>query len=65
MLGAEFSPGDNISGTLELDGFSHFMGLLVGYNYRGWAEIFLEAGCASGRFTEASKQDQRGDKQPP
>ena len=43
-LSASFAPGDSISGAAEFDGFSHFLGLIVGYTYRGWVEAFLEAG---------------------
>lgn len=43
-MGAEFSPGGDIKGTLELDGVSHFIGLLVGYNLLGFSEVFVEAG---------------------
>ena len=43
-LSGELKPGGDVSGTMELTGFSHFLGLLVGYTYGGWAEAFLEAG---------------------
>jgi hypothetical protein len=43
-ISAAFEPGKNIDGKLELDGFSHFLGLLVGYTFMGWAEVFLETG---------------------
>ena len=43
-LGFEWSPGDDIDGTLELGGLSQFYGLLVGYNFLGMMEVFAEAG---------------------
>lgn len=44
MIGAEFTPGSGIDGTLELDGSSYFVGALVGYNLLGMLEVFAEAG---------------------
>jgi hypothetical protein len=43
-ISAEFEPGDKITGKLELSGFSHFLGVLVGYTFLGRAEVFLETG---------------------
>jgi len=46
-LSSSFAPGvfdDSISGTVALNGFSHFLGIIVGYTYRGWVEAFLETG---------------------
>jgi hypothetical protein len=41
---AEFEPGEDIEGKLELTGFSYFAGVLVGYKLLGTLEAFLEAG---------------------
>lgn len=43
-INASFEPGADIDGKLELTGFSHFLGILVGYNFMGWGEVFLETG---------------------
>jgi hypothetical protein len=43
-LSAEFEPGGNIDGTLEMDGYSYFFGVLAGYTLMGWGEVFLETG---------------------
>lgn len=43
-LTAEITPGEDIQGTLELEGSAYFVGLLVGYNLLGMIEVFAEAG---------------------
>lgn len=43
-IGAEFTPGENIDGKLELDGMSTFVGLLVGWNWKNRFETFAEIG---------------------
>ena len=44
MLSASWTPGDEISGTMELNGESHFYGALIGYTYKRWLEVFAEVG---------------------
>jgi hypothetical protein len=44
FLSAEWTPGDNIDGTLKLDGSSAFYGVLAGWTWKNWLEIFTEIG---------------------
>jgi hypothetical protein len=43
-MSAEWEPGEDIDGKLELDGTSAFYGVLVGYSPKKWLEVFLETG---------------------
>lgn len=43
-LSASWTPGGHISGSLDLTGESHFFGILAGYTYARWLEVFLETG---------------------
>jgi hypothetical protein len=43
-LSGEWTPGENIDGSMELDGTSAFYGLLAGYTYANWLEVFAETG---------------------
>ncbi len=46
-LSASWKPGGNISGTMDLTGQSQFFGVLAGYTYKKWLEVFLETGWES------------------
>ena len=44
-LSLDFAPpGAEYTGSMELNGFSHFLGIVVGYTHHGWVEAFMEAG---------------------
>ena len=43
-LNGEWTPGGDIDGSLTLDGTSSFYGILAGYTYANWLEVFLETG---------------------
>jgi hypothetical protein len=43
-LSATWKPGGNISGSMDLTGLSQFYGVLAGYTYKNWLEVFLETG---------------------
>jgi hypothetical protein len=40
----EWKPGGDVDGAVELDGSSAFYGVLAGYTYSRWLEVFLETG---------------------
>jgi hypothetical protein len=44
FLSAEWTPGENIDGTLTLDGSSAFYGAVVGWTWKNWLEVFTEIG---------------------
>lgn len=44
LLSAEWTPGENIDGTLKLDGTSAFYGVLAGWTWKNWLEVFTEIG---------------------
>jgi hypothetical protein len=50
-MSAEFSPKEGITGTLELEGFSYFAGVLVGYKFLGMLEAFVEMGWEGANMT--------------
>lgn len=57
FLNAEWTPGDNIDGTMKLEGSSAFYGVLAGWTWKNWLEVFTEIGYetasmkSSGRLT--------------
>jgi hypothetical protein len=44
FFNASWKPGDNVKGTMDLSGQSYFVGVLAGYTYARWLEVFLETG---------------------
>ena len=43
-LSAEWKPGENIDGSLKLDGSSAAYGVLAGWTWKNWLEVFTEIG---------------------
>ncbi len=43
-MSATWKPGGHIDGQLDLDGTSAFYGVLAGYTYQKWLEVFVETG---------------------
>jgi hypothetical protein len=46
-LSASWTPGENIKGSMDLSGQSQFYGVLAGYTYKNWLEVFVETGWES------------------
>jgi hypothetical protein len=43
-LNGSWKPGGDVDGSVKLNGTSAFYGVLAGYTYARWAEVFLETG---------------------
>ena len=44
FLTANWVPGDSIEGTLKLNGLSNFLGVIAGYTFTDFLEVFIETG---------------------
>jgi hypothetical protein len=55
FLSAEWTPGDNIDGTLTLDGSSAFYGAVVGWTWKNWLEVFTEIGYETSSLKSGGK----------
>ena len=55
FLTAEWKPGSNIDGSLKLEGTSACYGLLAGWTWKSWLEVFTEVGWETSSIKSSGK----------
>jgi hypothetical protein len=54
-LSAEWTPGKKIKGNMTMDGTAAFYGVLTGYTYKKWLEVFAEMGWETASIKTGGK----------
>lgn len=57
FLTASWKPGEDVEGTLQLNGLSSFIGILAGYKITKYLEVFLETGWDNSYLAPSGKLD--------